>query len=279
MLASAASPGFVQQLRHERTLLWCVLASIVLHVLVLLGVSPEIALAPPAKTLLVLTARLAPVAAVPQPPSPQPAPVVPSKPTPVAPPPKPAPKPEPKLETVPMPKPATAPRPAPEKPVIKPEAVSPKPAAESPKPAATEPTTDTATAATSARPAPAGSAFAAPAGAAVESPAPSVSEADKGTLERYRLALIVATRRYKRYPAIALEKGWQGRVEVHMVIGANGMLASTSIKTSSGHEILDNQALDMLKKGKTTVQVPPSLRGREFSVDVPVVFNLDNPNS
>jgi len=118
----------------------------------------------------------------------------------------------------------------------------------------------------------------APAGAKVESARPS-NEADTGTLEQYRLALIVATRRYKRYPAIAMEKGWEGKVEVHMVIGANGMLASTSIKTSSGHEILDNQAIDMLRKGKTTVQVPASLRGREFSVDVPVIFNLDNPNS
>jgi protein TonB len=76
-----------------------------------------------------------------------------------------------------------------------------------------------------------------------------------------------------------MEKGWQGKVEVHMVIGANGMIANASIKTSSGHEILDNQAIDMLKKGKTTVQVPASLRGREFAVDVPVIFNLESPNS
>jgi protein TonB len=64
-----------------------------------------------------------------------------------------------------------------------------------------------------------------------------------------------------------------------MVIGANGMIASASIKTSSGHEVLDNQALDMLKKGKTTVPIPASLRGREFDIDVPVIFNLDNPSS
>jgi TonB family protein len=57
------------------------------------------------------------------------------------------------------------------------------------------------------------------------------------------------------------------------------MLADATIKTSSGHEILDNQAIDMLKKGKTTVQIPASLRGREFSIDVPVIFNLDNPSS
>jgi len=119
----------------------------------------------------------------------------------------------------------------------------------------------------------------APAGATTEADARSGSEADAGTLEQYRLALIVATRRYKRYPAIAMEKGWQGRVEVRMVIGANGMIASASIKTSSGHEILDNQALDMLKKGKTTVEIPARLRGREFSIDVPVIFNLDNPNA
>lgn len=115
--------------------------------------------------------------------------------------------------------------------------------------------------------------------AATEPAAKPGSEADKGTLEQYRLALIVATRRYKRYPAIALEKGWHGRVDVHMVVGANGMVADASIKSGSGHEILDNQALDMLNKGKTTVPIPAGLRGREFSIDVPVIFNLDSPNS
>jgi protein TonB len=64
-----------------------------------------------------------------------------------------------------------------------------------------------------------------------------------------------------------------------MVIGANGLIASASIKSGSGHEILDNQALDMLKKGNTTVPIPASLRGREFSIEIPVIFNLENPNS
>ena len=94
-------------------------------------------------------------------------------------------------------------------------------------------------------------------------------------MEQYRLALIAATRRYKRYPATAMENGWQGRVEVRMVIGANGMLAGTSIKTSSGYEILDKQAVNMLKKGKTTIPIPAKLRGREFHIDVPVIFNLE----
>jgi protein TonB len=114
---------------------------------------------------------------------------------------------------------------------------------------------------------------------ATDAASKSGNEADAGTREQYRLDLILATRRYKRYPAIALEKGWQGRVDVHIVIGANGMLASASIKTGSGHEVLDNQALDMLKKGMTSVPIPASLRGREISIDVPVKFELENPNS
>ncbi len=242
-------------------MLWCGLASSALHALVLLGLSRRDAPAPPAKTLLVRTARLAPVATVPREPLPPSQPV-----------------PQPAL------RPAPAPHPALEKPVAKPAPAAEKPApAEAVKTAPPEPAPAApAAAASSAQPAAPGqarSALPAPAGVKTDATAKSGSEADAGTLEQYRLALIVATRRYKRYPAIAMEKGWQGRVEVHMVIGANGMIASATIKASSGHEILDHQALDMLKKGKTTVQIPASLRGREFNVDVPVIFNLDNPNS
>ena len=243
---------------------WCVLASIALHALVLLGLSWVGAPAPPAKALLVLTARLALFAVAPL--------------APVQPPP-------PKLAPPLLPEPASAPRPALTKPAATP---APAPQKATPAEAVKAPQPESAPAANNAaalpapiaapvqtRPAPQASAGI----PATEAAAKSGNEADKGTLEQYRLALIVATRRYKRYPAIALEKGWQGKVEVHMVIGANGMVASASIKIGSGHEILDDQALDMLKKGKTTVPIPAGLRGREFSIDVPVIFNLDNPNS
>lgn len=259
MTASAATTGLVHPLRQGRTFLWCLLVSIALHALVLIGLSQRDAPAPPVKALLVLTARLAPVAGAPraQPPA--------SKP--VAPPPSPP-------KSVPEPRAAqTTPAPSAAKKAPT-EALKPAPVETAPAdPAATSSSAPSA-APGQARPAPQP-----PVGATTEASARPGSEADRGTLEQYRLALIVATRRYKRYPAIAMEKGWQGRVDVRIEIGANGMLASASIKRSSGHEILDNQALDMLKKGKTTVQIPTSLRGRAFSIDVPVIFNLDNPSS
>lgn len=264
MSPSAATARLFQPFAQQRALLWGVLVSIALHALVLLGMAWMGTPAPPSRTLLVLTARLAPFAAAPH------ASVQP---------------PQPKLAPAPPPESVSAPRPV----ALKP-AVSPAPAVHNTAPVepAKAPQPESApvapgSAASSAQPVAPVQASAAPQAPtgfpATEAGAGSGNEADTGTLEQYRLALIMATRRYKRYPAIALEKGWQGRVEVHMVIGANGMVASASIKTGSGHEILDNQALDMLKKGKTTVPIPASLRGREFSIDVPVVFNLDNPNS
>ncbi len=263
MSASAVNPGLFQPLRQQRALLWGLLVSIALHALILLGISQHELPAPPSTALLVLTARLATETKAPreQPP--------PSR---------------PQSEPPPAPKPAPTPHPAPKKPLSTPEPAVPKAApVESAKPAPPEPAAATpanvASSAPSAAPSQAKAAPLAPVGAKTEATTKSGSDVDNGTLERYRLALIVATRRYKRYPAIAMEKGWQGKVEVHMVIGANGMLADASIKTSSGHEILDNQAIDMLKKGKTTVQIPAGLRGREFSIDVPVIFNLDDPGS
>ena len=88
------------------------------------------------------------------------------------------------------------------------------------------------------------------------------------------MALISAARRYKRYPAQAMERGWQGKVEIRLVIGADGRIKTASIRTSSGHGILDQQALDMITKGKTLAQIPPALRGKDFVVDVPVIFDL-----
>ena len=120
----------------------------------------------------------------------------------------------------------------------------------------------------------------APAGILAAEAAPKPGDGVDGeTVKRYRLEVILAARQKKFYPKIAIEKGWQGRVEVHMVIGATGMIASASIKSSSGHDVLDKQALDTAKIGRNKVPIPASLRGREFSIDIPVIFDLDNPNS
>lgn len=98
-------------------------------------------------------------------------------------------------------------------------------------------------------------------------------------LARYRLALIAQAKRYRRYPRMALDNDWRGKVDVRMVVGANGTLASLSVGRGSGHEVLDRQALDMIRKAKPLAPIPAALRGREFTLDIPVIFALREPSA
>jgi outer membrane biosynthesis protein TonB len=38
--------------------------------------------------------------------------------------------------------------------------------------------------------------------------------------------------------------------------------------------VLDQQALDMIRRAKSLTPVPSALRGREVTLDVPVIFSL-----
>jgi protein TonB len=106
------------------------------------------------------------------------------------------------------------------------------------------------------------------------SPPPAAPTLDAGTLAQYRLAIISIAKGFNRYPRLAVENDWQGRTEVRMTVGADGTIASLGLRSGSGHEILDRQALDMIGNAAPQVSLPVSLRGREFVIDIPVIFSL-----
>ena len=114
------------------------------------------------------------------------------------------------------------------------------------------------------------------AGEPAANPRPAPEAIDPGSLAQYRLALIGAARRHKLYPDEARSRGLEGRVAVELVIGADGTLAAAQVRQSSGHSVLDREALEMLKRAAALTPVPPSLRSREFRLDVPVLFELRN---
>ena len=239
---------------QNRAFNFAVLASIVFHAALLFGFAPRDAskrAAPPAP----IVARLA------QPPAAEPAPApVSSTPEAVQSPPvkpraksAPAKKPAPKTARAeaPAPEPLPAPPPAP---VID-AAPDPVPALPAAPPVVAQ-----------ADPAPA------PA-------SPSVEAVDAGSLAQYRLQLISIARKYKRYPRVATDNNWEGGVVVRLVIGASGMISALSIKTSSGHEVLDQQALEMFKKATPLVQIPPALRGKEFAIELRAIYSLKDQDS
>ena len=58
------------------------------------------------------------------------------------------------------------------------------------------------------------------------------------------------------------------------MVGSDGTIKNTLIKRSSTYQILDDQALDMVKKSTRAEPIPSALRGREFTLDIPVIFEL-----
>jgi protein TonB len=99
--------------------------------------------------------------------------------------------------------------------------------------------------------------------------------ADAATLGQYRVQLISAARRFKRYPALARENNWSGNVVVAVTVGADGR-PDASVRKSSGRPVLDQQALEMFRQAVREVPVPPALRGREFSLEVRAIYGLED---
>jgi len=155
-------------------------------------------------------------------------------------------------------------------------------APESPQSAAATPLPNTATQAgpASAAPAPAPPVLqridAPPAtGAPTNTPAAGVSADEAGLIGRYRQDVIVAAGRYKTNPRIPGMRDIKETTSiVRMVIGINGLISAISIVKSGGHEVLDRNAIDMVRKAKPLAQVPQGLKGKEFSIDVPVIYQF-----
>jgi protein TonB len=107
-----------------------------------------------------------------------------------------------------------------------------------------------------------------------EPPGPSQADLDsarKGYADR--LARAIAAK--KQYPRVAQMRGWQGEVLIDLKLDANGTVLETTILRSSGFEVLDKQALEMVKKAAPFPPPPEILKSNIFNIQVPVSFKLE----
>lgn len=77
------------------------------------------------------------------------------------------------------------------------------------------------------------------------------------------------------YPTIAKSRGWQGKVLLRVKVSAQGLSDGVTVEKSSGHEMLDESAIEAVKKWRFI----PAKRGDTpvaSSVIVPIVFTLRN---
>ena len=94
-------------------------------------------------------------------------------------------------------------------------------------------------------------------------------------VRQYRTALAINARRYKRYPALAREQGWEGNVEIAIDFRKAVPNPEVSLVRSSGKAVLDDQALEMIRQAARVTEMPSRLADNEFRVVLPVEFSLE----
>ncbi len=77
------------------------------------------------------------------------------------------------------------------------------------------------------------------------------------------------------YPMVARRMGWEGRVILNVEVLAEGACGAVHVFRSSGHEVLDNAAMNTVKTWRF---IPAKRAGRAFTqwFKVPINFSLED---
>ena len=94
-------------------------------------------------------------------------------------------------------------------------------------------------------------------------------------LRLYRTSLAMAARRFKRYPSLAREHGWEGTAEVAFSVTAASPVPVVKLLKSSSRPILDEQAVAMITQAAQVTSLPEGLKGKAFRIILPVEFSLE----
>jgi protein TonB len=112
--------------------------------------------------------------------------------------------------------------------------------------------------------------------AAIPAPAKRSKADEEAAMRRYATEvsrLIGKGVSERDYPRLARDRRWQGTTQLVLRIRADGSLGEVTVATSSGYEILDERALEVVNQIKLPA-VPLEIQSRAFAVRIPVRFDL-----
>lgn len=248
--------GLINNLKHY-SLAWALVVSVILHAGLVGFLRPfklDTPIQKPPLTVEIVQPKPEPpaeIVAPPEPPKPEP------------------PKPEPKPEPPPIKKPAPPKpieQPAPAKvPDTPPPAEPPRTEPPSPPVISAAPKVEEPPPVFTAPPPP------------PEPPKPvGPTEADiESARQAYGNSLSREIGKHKRYPRIAQMRGWEGTVRLLLEIDTNGKVVSVNVEEASDREVFNTEALEMVKRMVQPPPIPDTLRGRSFTVRVPISFRLE----
>jgi periplasmic protein TonB len=80
--------------------------------------------------------------------------------------------------------------------------------------------------------------------------------------------------RYKNYPKEALKRKEAGTVVVEFVLARDGRVLTAQIEKSSGSELIDRAAIDMLDRASPVPPLPDRYKGERIKIAIPVDFSI-----
>jgi len=103
------------------------------------------------------------------------------------------------------------------------------------------------------------------------------SDIDRGKLIRdYTRTLHRRLAEEKYYPRAARRAGVEGTVEIAVTIDADGVVLGVELHESSGHEILDQAALDIMRSIEKVPAPPEALAWSKKRLNVPIPYRLES---
>lgn len=105
--------------------------------------------------------------------------------------------------------------------------------------------------------------------------APAHSAADMGAVRASWAAEVLRRlEQFKRYPPEAAEARQQGVVQLHFQINRSGDVLSARIAKSSGYDLLDAEAMALVRRARPLPRPPEQFTGDVFDLTVPVRFSF-----
>lgn len=98
---------------------------------------------------------------------------------------------------------------------------------------------------------------------------------DGGTraTSNYKGKVVARLRRAKRYPSQARRRSLEGTAHVAFTISRSGAVSGIRLTRSSGHGLLDQAALDMVRRASPMPKFPAGITAPAMSLQVPVRFD------
>ncbi|BCM25657.1 energy transducer TonB [Methyloradius palustris] len=79
----------------------------------------------------------------------------------------------------------------------------------------------------------------------------------------------------KNYPELAIRRHWEGRAKVIARFDQGKLISVSIMESGSGHQVLDDAALETLRKAANALPVKGKLENKSFTVVIPLNFKLE----